>query len=123
MAVKLLEIRDEQVTDEGGMIGIRATAELRFDVGEDGLLQTISSGGLWQIDPGSDEEFLLATKLAERIELASMLADLGIDAGEANHDPDPDAEPTVAIVAGMIRVGVPGEDLYRWYPLEEDGGS
>jgi len=40
-------------------------------------------------------------------------------ASDAPEGPPSTPEPTVAIVAGRIRVGIPGEKMYRWFPLED----
>lgn len=59
--------------DEWHFVGVQAIAEIRID----GLLQTISSGGLWGIESDSSDEYFDEIFEEEKEQLKDVLLQLG----------------------------------------------
>ena len=59
--------------DEWYFVGVQAIAEIRID----GLLQTISSGGLWGIESDSSDEYFDEIFEEEKEQLKDVLLQLG----------------------------------------------
>lgn len=71
---RLQEYHDGQF----GFIGIRAEAQVVIPAGKDhGIVQTITSGGLWGIEDDSSEDYLAEVGLEELVELKKQLTVLG----------------------------------------------
>ncbi len=64
---------DALMNGQWSFIGMRAEAKIRIN----GILQTISSGGLWGIEDDSGEEYLQEIYEEEKEELKTMLLELG----------------------------------------------
>lgn len=62
-----------------GYCGVRATVELAIPLGKDhGVLQAISSPGIWGIEDDSGDEYLNEVYAEECDTLATMLKALGV---------------------------------------------
>lgn len=62
-----------------GMIGIQAVAAIAFEQPDgSSIVEEIHSGGLWQIDPGSSEDYLVSVEAEEVSVLHAMLTALGV---------------------------------------------
>ena len=60
------------------MIGIRAEAKIEIN----GVIQTITSAGLWGIESDSDEEYLEGIECEQLSELREILADMNFSQEE-----------------------------------------
>ena len=70
--------------DEWHFVGVQVVAEIRID----GLLQTISSGGLWGIESDSSDEYFDEIFEEEKEQLKDVLLQLGFTEKEIAQNED-----------------------------------
>jgi hypothetical protein len=72
--------RGPEEIEEGNFLWIRAEAAIGFEQGDGSrIVQEISSPGLYQIDGGSDESYLVSVEADEVEVLTEMLEALGLE--------------------------------------------
>ncbi len=63
-------------------VGVRAVVELRIPYGQDFILHTVESPGLWGIESDSGDDYFRLVFTEESDILADMLAELGVKVTE-----------------------------------------